>query len=227
MSLKKHIPNLLTLSNLLCGVLGIVYAMNGNLQMAAYLIWLAAIFDFLDGFAARKLNVSTPIGKELDSLADMVTFGVLPSIIIYKMVPSMSDSWAYLSFSIALFSALRLAKFNIDSRQTDQFIGLPTPASAFFISALPFIVRDNLLGIGNLLNGPVLLSISVVLSLLLVSEIRLFSLKFKDFKWENNSIRFIFALISVILLVLLKIASIPVIILLYMVLSLLNLKTSK
>jgi len=227
LSLKKHIPNLLTLSNLLCGVLGIVYAMNGNLQMAAYLIWLAAIFDFLDGFAARKLNVSTPIGKELDSLADMVTFGVLPSIIIYKMVPSMSGSWAYLSFSIALFSALRLAKFNIDSRQTDQFIGLPTPASAFFISALPFIVRDNLLGIGNLLNGPVLLSISVVLSLLLVSEIRLFSLKFKDFKWENNSIRFIFALISVILLVLLKIASIPVIILLYMVLSLLNLKTSK
>lgn len=228
MVLKKHIPNLLTLLNLFCGIAGIVQAMNANLENAAYLMWIAAIFDFLDGFAARMLKVSSPIGKELDSLADMVTFGVLPSLIIYQMaMPLISGPWLFLSFSIALFSALRLAKFNTDSRQTDQFIGLPTPACAFFISALPFIAKENLMGIGDMLNGFVLIGISLILSILLVVEIPLFSLKFKDFKWENNSIRFIFVALSLILLVLLDIAAIPVIVVLYIVLSLINLKTSK
>ncbi len=202
--------------------------MHGNLENAAILIWVAAVFDFFDGFAARMLKVSSPIGKELDSLADMVTFGVLPSLIIYQMMSfHIAGIWLYIPFSIALFSALRLAKFNTDSRQTEQFIGLPTPACAFFVSALPFIANENLLGIGEMLNGPVLASTSLILSVLLVLEIPLFSLKFKDLKWENNSIRFIFAAFSLILLVLFKIAAIPLIVILYLVLSLIYLKTSK
>ena len=224
----KHIPNLLTLCNLLLGVIGIVMALDGNPIWGSYCIWLAAVFDFLDGFAARMLHVTSPIGKELDSLADMVTFGVLPSMIIFKMTGyGLDNPIAYISFSLALFSALRLAKFNTDPRQSDQFIGLPTPASAFFISSLPFIVMDNPWNMGALLTPPVLLIIALALSIMLVAELPLFSLKFKDFKWKNNIIRYIFAAISLVLILTLKIAAIPISVVLYVFMSVINLKTSK
>ncbi len=217
----------MTLANLFCGVLGIVEASKGNLQSASYLIWIAAVFDFFDGFAARMLKVSSPIGKELDSLADMVTFGVLPSIIIYELAFPFVGEWAIISFSISLFSALRLAKFNIDDRQLEQFIGLPTPASAFFVSALPFIKNNQKYDLDFLISGPALLILSIILSLLMVIKMPLFSLKFKDFKWENNMIRYIFVFASASLVVFLNIVAIPVIIILYLVMSLIDLKTSK
>jgi len=219
--MKAHIPNTLTVSNLLCGCIGIVMAFSGKLDYAAYLIWVAAIFDFLDGFAARLLNVKSAIGKELDSLADMVSFGVLPSVIMYVLIDQRMENTflPFLAFSIAAFSALRLAKFNIDENQTDSFIGLPTPANAFFISAIPFVLDDNFLGANDILGGPGLIVICIILSILLVSNIPLFSLKFKDFSWQNNAIRYIFAAVSGILLIAMNVFAIPLIILVYLVLS--------
>ncbi len=227
MSIKAHIPNTLTLLNLLSGCVGIVFALKGNLYIACGLIWIAAVFDFLDGFSARMLNVASPIGKELDSLADMVTFGVLPSIIMFQLISRLSENsfLPYIAFSIALFSALRLAKFNIDDRQSDQFIGLPTPACAFFVSAIPFVLEKHFIRLDNSVVTGSLVAISIVLSSLLVAEFPLFSLKFKNLKWENNEIRFIFVILSVIILFVLKIVALPVIIIIYILLSLVNLKT--
>lgn len=143
MYIKKNIPNAITCCNLLCGCLAIIQATNGNLLWAAYLVGMAAVFDFFDGFAARLLKVSSPIGKDLDSLADMVTFGVVPGIVMFKMIRLglrldkegfdliEENPWiTYIVFMIPIFSALRLAKFNHDTRQTEAFIGLPTPANA-------------------------------------------------------------------------------------------------
>lgn len=229
LNIKAHIPNTLTLFNLLSGCVGIVFAFKGNLYISSGLIWIAAVFDFLDGFSARILKVASPTGKELDSLADMVTFGVLPSIIVFQLIGSLSENiiLPYIAFSIALFSALRLAKFNIDDRQSDQFIGLPTPACAFFVSAIPFVLDKYFINLNNSIVTGSLVAISFVLSLLLVAELPLFSLKFKNFKWENNEIRFIFVGVSVIILFVLKIVALPVIIIIYILLSLFNLKTSK
>ena len=139
--MKKHIPNALTSANLLCGMIGIVYVLGGEINFGAYFIFLAALFDFLDGFVARMLKVSSDIGKQLDSLADLVTFGVLPSFILFKMVESNTEIWIlpFLVLIVAVFSAVRLAKFNIDERQSDRFIGVPTPANALLISTLPFL----------------------------------------------------------------------------------------
>jgi CDP-diacylglycerol--serine O-phosphatidyltransferase len=193
------------------------------------MIWIAAVFDFLDGFSARMLKTASPIGKELDSLADMVTFGVLPSVIMFLLIEIRSEQFIlpYLAFSIALFSALRLAKFNTDERQSEQFIGLPTPACAFFVSAIPFILDKYFINLNNSVIAGSLVAISILLSFLLVAELPLISLKFKDFKWENNRIRFIFVIISVITLFVWNIIALPAIIIFYILLSLINLKTSK
>ena len=219
--MKAHIPNILTLFNLLCGCIGIVLAFSGKLDIAAYLIWTAAIFDFLDGFAARLLKVKSAIGKELDSLADMVSFGVLPSVIMFVLIAERTDNilLPYLAFSMTAFSALRLAKFNIDESQAEAFIGLPTPANAFFISAMPFILDENFLGADNFLGAEGLLAICIIFSILLVSNISLFSLKFKGMSWQNNAIRYIFVAISGVLLLFLNVKAIPLIILIYLVLS--------
>ena len=141
MNLIRHLPNALTCGNLLCGCLGIVCVLQCPIEYAAYFVWAACVFDFFDGFAARALHVKSPIGKELDSLADMVSFGVLPSMAMYSMIKSVTGEpmLAYFAFSIAVFSALRLALFNIDERQIDTFIGVPTPATALFITALPSV----------------------------------------------------------------------------------------
>lgn len=225
----SYIPNLFTLLNLLCGCLGIVMVFRGDLFFASAMIWTGGFFDFVDGLSARILNAYSEIGKQLDSLADMVTFGILPSVMMYEMIDMRTDTnfLQYSGFLVAVFSAIRLAKFNIDPRQKEYFIGLPTPACALFISGLPFILENNFFGLNNLLNDVVLAVVSLALSVLLVAEIRLFSLKFKDFKWQNNVIRYIFAMISMLTLVIWNVQAIPGIILVYLLLSILTKKTSK
>ena len=216
MMFKKHIPNLLTLANLSAGCLGLVSAFNGDLFTAAYLIWIAAIFDFFDGFAARLLKVSSPIGKELDSLADMVTFGVLPAVIVFNMLGGASGGFVnYLAFSIAIFSALRLAKFNIDERQTKTFYGIPTPANAFLISGLPFWQ----LKYPDLISNPLILGLSIIMALLLVAPIEMLALKFDNYSLKNNISRYLLILVSVVLIVFFKTLALPIIILFYIFLS--------
>ena len=199
--------------------MGIVFALEGRSLPAAYFVWIACLFDFLDGFATRILKVSSPIGKELDSLADMVSFGLLPSVVVYKMLVAAGapEYIPYLAFSIAVFSALRLAIFNLDERQADSFRGLPTPANALLITALPLLTGD----VATLLQVYWVLCLIIVFSsYLLVSGIELFALKFKNFSWQENKIRFTFLMLSVLLLATLQLAAIPVIILLYIALSL-------
>ncbi|NBP67189.1 MAG: CDP-diacylglycerol--serine O-phosphatidyltransferase [Cytophagia bacterium] len=219
MKLLKHIPNTLTCLNLLCGCIGIVFVLEGYPVPAAYFVWAACVFDFFDGFAARWLKASSPIGKELDSLADMVSFGVLPSVMMYSWLGKESDHpyLPFIAFTIAIFSALRLAKFNIDERQTTSFIGLPTPANALFLTALPFLPESILIFTQQTW---VLVAIILVFSLLLVAEIELFALKFKSFGWRGNELRFAFLGIALILIVVLNKSSLPAIILLYVLLSL-------
>lgn len=232
-NVKKHIPNLLTLGNLFCGCLAIVTIFAGNLVGAAYLVGIALIFDFFDGFAARLLKVSSPIGKDLDSLADMVTFGVVPGLAMYNLIyMSMYDKlqaelnpkldWLpYCAFIIPIFSAVRLAKFNNDTRQTTSFIGLPTPANAMVICSLPLVKYFNPELYPAFLENPyVLCLVSLILSLLLVAEIPLFALKFKNFAWKGNEIRYVFLLFSLLLLSTLKFVGVPLIIILYIFLSL-------
>lgn len=209
-------------------------AFEGNLVWAAYLVGIAAVFDFLDGFAARMLKVSSPIGKDLDSLADMVTFGVVPGAVMFMMIfkvnlnsffialPSIAYAplGCYSAFLIPIFSAIRLAKFNNDTRQSDSFIGVPTPANAIFICSLALVANEK--SIGAILNPTILILISCVLSLLLVAPLPLFSLKFKSFDWKKNEIRYTFLALSLILLLSLQFVGIPLIIILYIVISIIN-----
>jgi CDP-diacylglycerol--serine O-phosphatidyltransferase len=249
MKIKQHIPNAITCCNLLCGCLAIVQAFEGNLVWAAYLVGLAAIFDFFDGFAARLLRVTSPIGKDLDSLADMVTFGVVPGIVMFQLIKESSlqsmidysliggrtiypqsqiiDNVSFIykvliysAFVIPVFSALRLAKFNNDTRQTTSFIGLPTPANAIFICSIPLILNYGNLGF---MPNPYVLSVtSLVLSFLLVTEIPLFALKFKFFGWKGNRVRYVFLALSLVLLITLQFVGIPLIIILYVLMSLIT-----
>jgi CDP-diacylglycerol---serine O-phosphatidyltransferase len=219
MSIKKHIPNFLTCCNLVCGCFGIVYCLEGRSIPAAYFVWAAAAFDFLDGFVARMLKVHSPIGKELDSLADVVSFGVLPSLVMYKLIAQSTNVFwlPYLALTIAVFSALRLAIFNVDETQSDSFKGLNTPANTLFITSLPLLPE----WIGSwLYQDWLLVIISLAFSLLLVSPLRFFAFKFKNFSWAGNQVRFTFLLFSVLLVVLFQIAALPLIILLYIVSSL-------
>jgi CDP-diacylglycerol--serine O-phosphatidyltransferase len=201
-----------------------------------------SLVDFLDGFVARLLNQHSEIGKQLDSLADMVTFGVLPSFIIAKLIQIstrqntvLSDlmpsnllsqtqlpTLAYVAFFLALFSCLRLAKFNIDTRQSDSFIGVPTPANAFVVAAFPLILEFNPKYKFLILNSTCLIAYTLIMSYLLISEIPLFALKFKNFSWVTNQIKYIFLILSVILLVALQFVGIPLIIFLYIILSVIN-----
>ncbi|MCD6066570.1 MAG: CDP-diacylglycerol/serineO-phosphatidyltransfera se [Bacteroidetes bacterium] len=284
--IKRNIPNTITCGNLLCGCLAIVKAFEGDLVWAAYLVGLAAVLDFFDGFAARLLKVSSPIGKDLDSLADMVTFGVVPGVIMYKIaqfgqqayveeatigLKLESVSWSEIvplfCFVITIFSGIRLAKFNNDARQTDSFIGVPTPAIAIFVCSIVLVFgagkppRD--LGLGTLyaflsnyhashipndtkpvsmvsidalssfetmklnfarvyVNTVNCVGISILFSFLLVSELPLIALKFKHFKWKGNEIRFIFIIGAVILLASLQLVGIPLAIIFYILLSIIN-----
>ncbi len=219
MKLLRHLPNALTCGNLLCGCLGIVYCLEGRDVPIAYFVWAAGVFDFFDGFAARWLKVTSPIGKELDSLADMVSFGVLPALVMYKMMAASSVNvyLPFIAFMIAVCSALRLAIFNVDEAQHDSFKGLNTPANTIFITSLSFLSG----AVGSLVQRDwVLVSITVIFSLLLVSRLDMLAFKFKDFSWQHNKLRFTFLACAVLLLMVLGKPALPLIILTYIAFSL-------
>lgn len=253
----RNIPNLFTLLNLFCGLVAILLSFDGrnNLILAAYFIYIAAVFDFFDGFAARALKATSPVGKELDSLADMVSFGVAPSVILYALLKSSMQVkqfafalptpvvFALLSpFLIALFSAIRLAKFNVDDKQKETFLGLATPACAMLVASIPFIskfdphnlvlipsLEDNIyFFIGSLVFGAtitkpvVLIPMSIILSVLLVVNMPMFSLKFKNFSFEDNKLKYIFLFFSILLFSVLQVLSVPIIFILYITFSIFN-----
>ena len=220
--MSKHIPNLLTISNLICGCIALYLTFQGELVFTAYFIGLAAIFDFMDGAAARLLNISNPIGKELDSLADMVSFGLVPgSVVFHLLEESPLSQYSFMALVIPIFSAYRLAKFNVDENQNENFIGLPTPANCLVFVSIPLITTFNAEStIAYLVEIPeILLIITVLMSLALVSRIYMFSLKFKNFKLQDNKFRFFLITMSIILLTWLEFSAIPIIILLYILMS--------
>jgi len=223
--ISKHVPNAITCANLFSGCVGIVFAFQDNLIFAAYALFLAAIFDFFDGFASRVLQSFSGIGKDLDSLADMVSFGFLPSAIMYEMflespqIPTVGPYVNFAAFLISVFSALRLAKFNNDSRQADSFIGLPTPANAIFIASLPMILDHHPDFAKYILNQYVLIGVVLVMSALLVVEIPLMSLKFKNTDFQKNIYRYLLLMFSAILILFFKFTAVPVVILMYIILS--------
>lgn len=222
--IKKYIPNAITSLNLLAGMMGIYYVLSGKIEYGAYFIFLAAILDFLDGFVARILKVNSEIGKQLDSLADLVTFGVLPSFIIFQWVKELTNdtSLPFLALIIGIFSALRLAKFNVDPRQHDHFIGVPTPANALLISTLPFFVTKFPATENAIANPYTLLVIAVSMSYLLVAEFPLIALKFKNFKIQPNLFRYFVLTIGIVCIITLGLAGIPMIIISYIALSVLE-----
>ena len=179
MALYKHIPNTITSMNLLSGVMGVIFTLEGHLEWALPLMILAAVFDFCDGLAARLLDAHSPIGGELDSLADLVSFGVLPSLMLYRVMPADAPALLrYVPLFVAVMSAVRLAKFNVDDRQTLDFLGLPTPSCAMICGSLAYFLHAE--GGVPAGAGPWLVTaIAVVLGLLLVSEIPMFGMKIK------------------------------------------------
>ena len=250
-----NLPNVFTAANMISGIVAIILAFAGRLDLAPFAIFTGAFFDFFDGFLARKMGVAGPMGKQLDSLADMVTFGVAPGIIMlgvmttdpYELQLALDlgfgspdlhiyvddliagdfSNWLPLfSFWIPFFSIFRLAKFNIDERQTDRFIGLPTPANTLFFMTFPLVMSygdpETLAQLDFLLNPFVLAGLCLVMSVLLVLEIPLFALKFKQFGWKGNQIRYYFLLISAGLIVVFKTWSIALIVFLYLILSLIE-----
>ena len=214
--IKNWIPNFITSLNIAAGGLSIILTFEGLITQAAYLILLAAVFDFLDGMSARLLNAYSELGKQLDSLADLISFGLAPAVIVYHVMKStllidtlyphnIETYKLFFLFSILLipiFSALRLAKFNIDTRQTTSFIGLPTPANALFFASIPIISSINPFDpfLFLIYNKNILIGIILVSSFLLVSPIPMFSFKFKNFKLKDNGIRFLFLALVVVLL---------------------------
>ncbi|OGX84289.1 CDP-alcohol phosphatidyltransferase family protein [Hymenobacter glacialis] len=224
--MKKHLPNAVTCLNLLCGCLALTNIFAGKLEIGAYFVAVAAVADFLDGLVARALRVSSAIGKDLDSLADMVSFGVVPGAIFFELLTRSVKSgglpeWVpYVGFLVSIFSALRLAKFNNDTRQTTSFIGLPTPACTLVVASLPLILAYDQFGLSDFILNPwLLLGLTVLLSGLLVAELPLFALKFKNLRWADNRRRFMFLLLAVGLVLVLKAAAVPLVVLLYVLLS--------
>ncbi|MDD3637202.1 MAG: CDP-diacylglycerol--serine O-phosphatidyltransferase [Bacteroidales bacterium] len=234
MKLIKFIPNLITLLNLFSGILAIYCAIKGDLNQAAYFIFIAALFDFLDGFAARLLKAYSGIGEQLDSLADVVSFGVAPAFILHELILISHGrvSWEvngldilpFVAFMVPLFAAYRLAKFNVDESQTVNFKGLPSPAAGLMIASLP-LIRTQLYEGQSLLymvltNTYFYIGIALIVSVLMVSNLPLFGLKFKKMRWKGNEIRWFFLLVSLVLILLFQALAIPFIILLYLFLSL-------
>ena len=221
--LKKHIPNTITCLNLISGCIATYFAFQSDYTMALLFIIVGAVFDFFDGMTARLLHVSSPIGKELDSLADCVTFGFAPSAMLFDFLSTFhihNIFIPFLAFIMVAFSALRLAKFNLDERQALGFIGLPTPANALFWSALITGSGDDMSTMP--LTFWLLLLGMFVSSYLLVSEIPMFALKFKTWGWKGNDIKYIFLVTCIPILLLMGISGISVIIAWYVILSVLN-----
>ncbi len=237
----KHIPNTITCLNLLAGCSASVLAMEGHLHIAAILILCSSVFDFFDGLAARALKAYSPMGKELDSLADLISFGFAPGLIAMAFMKqsilgdfsaSISISalsttqilWLISAFLIPIFSALRLAKFNVDTRQTSSFIGVPTPANAMFWASLPLILTyGNYPTIAEWTQQPIVLLVFIVLtSLLLVAELPMFALKVKSLAWQGNQIRYLFLVTLVILAIAIQWLVVPAILWIYILFSLID-----
>lgn len=231
-AITRRIPNTVTCLNLFSGCVACVMAFESKYDLALGFIVLSAIFDFFDGMLARLLHVSSPIGKELDSLADDISFGLAPALILFSFLKEEAlvypeflevarDYIPYTAFFIAVFSALRLAKFNVDERQASSFIGLPTPANALFWGSL-------IVGAGDLLlmhiNALILIALILLFSWLLVAEIPMFALKLKDLSWKNNRVRYVFILVSIPLLLIFKLSGIAAVIAWYILLSLVTQK---
>lgn len=237
MNIKAQIPNTITLLNLFCGCIALVFAFHRDFEMAFAFVSLGIFLDFFDGFFARLFKVSSPLGLQLDSLADMITSGVVPGLVMYQLMIDNSTTpetnytqlFPYLGFIIALGSCYRLANFNIDTRQTDSFIGLPTPANSLFILSLPLVLQntDSLFVIEALTNQWFLLLITLFSAYILNAEIPLFSLKIKKFNFADNKIQIVFLSLSVLLLIFLQFLAIPLVIVTYVLLSVINNKFLK
>lgn len=226
--LTKHIPNTLTSMNLFSGCVACLFAFEQQYWFASITIMIAALFDFFDGFAARMLNAYSPIGKELDSLADVVSFGVAPSMMLFSLLTEWQPGWRvasidlfpYLSFLIAVFSGIRLAKFNVDTRQTTSFLGLPVPANALFWCAL---ITDGRQWLELIPHAELLILVLILVSSwILISEIPMFSLKFKHFGWDENRLRYLFLVLAVLTICLTGLTGLALTILLYILLSIYN-----
>ena len=237
MSIKKHIPNIVTLGNLFCGTLATIYAVGGHFEMTALFVVLGIFLDFFDGFFARVLKVSGELGKQLDSLADMVTSGVVPGIVLFvllgnnQQIPYEIDSEFKFSMGLPLLGLIvtlsacyRLAKFNLDTRQSESFIGLPTPAMSLFIVSLPLVqMHSDIDFVKDLIgNNYFLIGITILFSFLMNSEFHLFSLKFKNYGVKENLFKYILILFSIILLITIEYLAVPVIIISYVILSMLK-----
>lgn len=230
MNIKKYIPNIITLLNLACGCIAIIFISDFKFDLALYFVCLGIFFDFFDGFFARLFKVSSPLGLQLDSLADMVTSGVVPGFAMVYMISGeythtpIQGYLPYLGFIITLGACYRLANFNIDTRQTDSFIGLPTPANALFILSLPLVMADNqnTQFVEILFNKWTLIGISIVSAYIMNAEIPLFSLKVKDFTFKKNALQILFLATSVLFLLLFRYLGIPMIIIFYILLSVVN-----
>ncbi len=244
--MKKCIPNLITLLNLFCGCIAILMAFENRLLLAGLFVGLGIFFDFFDGLAARVLKVSSELGKQLDSLADMVTSGVVPGLVMYQMISTITltnlsldsenvvstagDLWfqhpyiPLIGFLITLGSCYRLGKFNIDTRQSDSFIGLPTPANAILIISLGIVQQTTEVDwlYGLLHNIYFLIGLTILSCYLLNAELPLFALKFKNLKFKGNEIRFLFILLCIVMIVFFQLYAIPCIILLYILMSVIN-----
>ena len=238
----KQLPNIITSLNILCGSVALIFAVSGDLVTATFFAFLGIFFDFFDGMAARLLNAQSEVGLQLDSLADVITSGVVPGIVMVQLL-SQATIAEYIDISsiissegskfnfvnylpligllIIVASAYRLAKFNVDTRQTSSFIGLPTPANTILILSLPLILyyQPSEAIEGIILNKWFLIALTVVSSMLLNAEIKLFALKFKTWDFKNNTIRYLYLFLAAVLLVLLKFIAIPLIVILYIVLS--------
>ncbi|MBM6499234.1 CDP-diacylglycerol--serine O-phosphatidyltransferase [Flavobacterium macrobrachii] len=229
MNIKALIPNFFTMLNLFCGCVALVFVSNTEFELAFFFVSLGIFFDFFDGFFARKFNVAGPLGVQLDSLADMVTSGVVPGYVMYKMLlnsrlTSILEWLPFLGFIITLGACYRLAKFNIDTRQSDSFIGLPTPANALFFTSLPIlplVFHDNFHIIFSY-NKWILLALTFLSAYVMNAEIPLFSLKIKNFSFAKYKLQIFFLAISVLMLIFLQIVAVPLIILLYVLLSVIN-----
>jgi|SRR6185312_8258127 len=220
--IKRNIPNAITCLNLLCGCIALVYISHDYLYIGSWLVVGAAVADFFDGMAARLLNVKSPIGKELDSLADMVSFGVVPGMMLVRLIHDPIFCW--IGLAVPVFAALRLAKFNIDDTQATYFIGLPSPANALFIISFPLIINYHDYWQVYYLSHEAMRTyffsgVAILCSALMVMPFRLFSMKMKDMSWNNNKIRYIFAILSVVGLATLAYEAVPLIMALYVILS--------
>ncbi len=242
MAIKRHVPNFITMLNLLCGAVAVIFAVQGNMVMAGLFVALGIFFDFFDGLAARALNVKSELGLQFDSLADMVTSGIVPGIVMFQLfvlalqTPASETEWqssgswfewdfpilALFGLMVAAASGYRLAKFNIDDRQTDSFIGLPTPANALLILSLPLILafQPHPWAVTIILNEWFLLALTILSCYMLNAEIPLFALKFSDWSFNQNKLRYFFIAYCLIMVILFKFIAIPLIIVSYVILSL-------